>query len=184
MSKKVLVAVAGGFEEIEFISPVDVLRRAGLNVVIGVSGSSLEVVGANGVSIKGDVFLSELSAEFDAIVCPGGMGCASTLGADKHFLELLKETKKRGKLIAAICASPVLVLEKNGLLSDIEKATCYPSMASELSRPDLSDDVCVCSNVITSKAPGTSIQFALKIVETLCGIGPAQSVAEMIVAKI
>ncbi|KAH8740033.1 hypothetical protein FG386_000860 [Cryptosporidium ryanae] len=184
MSKKILVAVANGFEEIEFISPVDILRRAGLDVVIGVSGDSLEVVGTNGVSIKGDIFISQLSAEFDAIICPGGMNCANTLGTDKHLLKLLKDTKEKGKLIAAICASPVLVFEKNGLLNNIEKATCYPSMASELSKPDLSNDVCVSSNVITSKAPGTSIQFALRIVEALCGASVSHSVAEMIVAKI
>ncbi|KAF7457292.1 DJ-1 family protein [Cryptosporidium felis] len=184
MTKKVLVTVADGFEEIEFVTPVDILRRAGLNVTIGVSGEKTQVVGAHGISINGDVLLSEiLSESFDMVVCPGGLQCAYKLGSDKNVLTILRETKERGGIIAAICASPVIVFEKNGLLSDVNLAVSYPSMMNELTRPDLSmPSVCVSSNVVTSQGPGTSISFGLKLVELLCGQHQSKNISETIVA--
>lgn len=184
MPKKVLVALASGFEEIEFVAPVDILRRAGLNVTLAVSGDCNTVVGAHGIVIQGDMLIKEvLSEDYDLIICPGGMECAIKLGKDQHLLKMLHETKKRGGIIASICASPVVVFEKNGLLSDIEKATSYPSMMSELSRPDNSNAaVCVSSNVVTSRGPGTSISFGLKLVEMLCGLEQSKLIADSIVA--
>ncbi|OII75330.1 uncharacterized protein cubi_01851 [Cryptosporidium ubiquitum] len=184
MSKKVLIAVANGFEEIEFVTPVDILRRAGLNVTIAVSGDCNMVVGAHGITIKGDKFLNEvLSEDYDLVMCPGGMECAIKLGKDQNLLKILHETKKKGKIIASICASPVIVFEKNGLLSDVEKAVSYPSMMSELARPDSANSaVCVSSNVVTSQGPGTSVSFGLKLVEMLCGLEQSNLIADSIVA--
>lgn len=184
MPKKVLVAVASGFEEIEFVAPVDILKRAGLDVTIAVSGDSTNVVGVNGVAIQGDKLLSDVSSEnYDLVVCPGGMECSIKLGKDQQLLKMLQETKKRGGIIASICASPVNVFEKNGLLIDVEKAVSYPSMMSELTRPDNSNaTVCVSSNVVTSQGPGTSISFGLKLVEMLCGLEKSKLIANTIVA--
>ncbi|KAH8583944.1 DJ-1 family [Cryptosporidium sp. chipmunk genotype I] len=182
MSKKVLVALASGFEEIEFVAPVDILRRAGLNVTIAVSGNCNKAVGAHGITIVGDKLLDEvLSEDYDLVICPGGMDCAVKLGKDQNLLKILRETKKRGGIIASICASPVIVFEKNGLLSDVEKAVTYPSMMSELCRPDNSNAaVCVSSNVVTSQGPGTSVLFGLKLVEMLCGVEKSKLIADSI----
>lgn len=185
MSKKVLVAVASGFEEIEFVVPVGILRRAGLDVTIAVSGDCTNVVGVHGVVVQGDKLLSEVSSEnYDLIVCPGGMECSIKLGKDQQLLKMLQETKKRGGIIASICASPVNVFEKNGLLVDVEKAVSYPSMMKELTRPDDSNvAVCVSSNVVTSQGPGTSVSFGLKLVEMLCGLEKSRLIADTIVAS-
>lgn len=184
MTKKVLVPVSNGFEELEFVAPVDIMRRAGLEVTIATLGNSDEVVGAHGLVIKGDCLLSNVSSEFDAVVCPGGMDCAISLGKDQHLLSIIKELKQRGKLIAAICASPVTILEKNGLLADVDMAVCYPMMIHELKKPDPSrSPVCVSSNVVTSQGPGTAVCFGLKIVEILCGKEQSDDVATAIVAN-
>ncbi|CUV06152.1 unnamed protein product [Cryptosporidium hominis] len=184
MAKKVLVALANGFEEIEFVTPVDILRRADLNVTIAVSGDCKKVMGAHGITIMGDKLLDEvLSEDYDLVMCPGGMDCAIKLGSDQNLLKILRETKKKGGIIASICASPVIVFEKNGLLSDVEKAVSYPSMMNELDKPDSSNAaVCVSSNVVTSQGPGTSVLFGLKLVEMLCGVEKSKLIADTIVA--
>ncbi|KAJ1607995.1 hypothetical protein OJ253_2103 [Cryptosporidium canis] len=185
MGKKVLVAIASGFEEIEFVAPVDILRRAGLDVTIAVSGYSRNIVGAHGITIQGERLLSEITSEsYDLVVCPGGMECSLKLGEDRQLLKILQETKRRGGVIASICASPVNIFEKNGLLSDVDKAVSYPSMMNQLTRPDDSNSaVCVCSNVVTSQGPGTSISFGLKLVELLCGLEKSKFIADTIVAS-
>jgi 4-methyl-5(b-hydroxyethyl)-thiazole monophosphate biosynthesis len=158
-----MVPLADGFEEMEALTIVDILRRAGLKVeTVGVVGST--ITGAHGVRVLADRRLMEISEDYDAIVLPGGSPGYINLSRTARILEILKKMNDQGKTIAAICASPS-VLAKAGILEN-KKATIYPGMEREIPRPR-AERVVVDGNVITSQGPGTTIEFALKLVEVL-----------------
>src|SRR3989338_3214373 len=125
MSKKVLVILADGFEEIEATAPIDVLRRAGLEVTV--AGLKDKVItGAHGLKFQADITLNQCKELPDAVILHGGMPGAQNLGNSKEVLEILKKMNSQNKLIGAICAAPALVLAPSGILEG-KKATCYPS---------------------------------------------------------
>jgi 4-methyl-5(b-hydroxyethyl)-thiazole monophosphate biosynthesis len=175
----ILVPLVNGFEEIEAISVVDVLRRAGFNVVIaGIPNTML--IGDSGLKMIADCKIDNISPEqFQAIVLPGGSGYAR-LGQSKKVMEMLRDFNQKNKLIAAICFSPVL-LAKEGLL-DNRRATVYPGKERELPKPR-GERVVVDGNIITSQGPGTAMEFALKIVETLAGKPKAESLRKGLVCR-
>jgi len=162
---KIMVPLAEDFEEIEALTVVDVLRRAGIEVnTVGVVGSVIS--GLHGIRITTDKRLSEVNADdYDGIVLPGGPSY-SILARTSQIINILKKLNSQGKLIAAICAAPS-VLAKAGVLEG-RRATIYPGMEKELPYPR-DDRVVVDGNIITSQGPGTAMEFALKIVETLVG---------------
>ena len=161
-----MLPLAEGFEEIEALTVVDVLRRAGINVdTVGVMGSM--VTGSHGVRVMTDKKILEINAdEYDGIVLPGGNPGYLNLGRSSKIIEILKKFDAEGKLIAAICAAPS-VLAKAGVLEG-KKATIYPGMEKELPYPR-GERVVIDGKVITSQAPGTAMEFALAIVEFLAG---------------
>ncbi len=161
---KLMVPLANGFEEIEALTVVDVLRRAGLQVeTVGVIGSVIE--GSHGVKVMVDKTLHQIKPdEYDAIVLPGGSPGYKNLGRSSRIVQILKDFNKKDKLICAICGAPS-ILAKEGLLDD-KKATIYPGNEKLLSYPRGSR-VVIDGNIITSQGPGTAIEFALKIVEKL-----------------
>ncbi|NOX71980.1 MAG: DJ-1/PfpI family protein [Candidatus Micrarchaeota archaeon] len=164
--KKILLPLADGFEEIEAISVMDVLRRAGFDVIVTGLPSSI-VEGAHGLKIIADKKIDNVNMdEFDALVLPGGNPGYKNLGKSKKIMDAICAFEESGKLVAAICASPTLLAEA-GILKE-RKATVYPGMEREIPRPR-DGNVVVDDNVITSKGPGTAIEFALKIVEILDG---------------
>ncbi len=175
---KVIVLIYEGFEEIEAMSVIDILRRAGLDVTtVGVGG--ILITSGHGVRINTDTRLIDLSAEnYNVLVIPGGPGYRNILN-NNSVLELVEEFGKKGKLIGAICAAP-LVLAKAGLLRE-KRATVYPGFEKELDMPR-GDRVVVDGNIITSQGPGTAIEFALKLVEQICGQQKAMSIRREIVA--
>jgi 4-methyl-5(b-hydroxyethyl)-thiazole monophosphate biosynthesis len=176
---KILVPFAEGFEEIEAFTIVDVLRRAGIRVdTVSITGTM--VTGAHGVKVMVDKKLADIKIdEYDGIVLPGGMPGAANLGRSVSLIEMIKKLFYKGKLVAAICASPI-ILAKAGLL-DNKKATIYPGMEKELPYPR-GEKVVVDGNVITSQGPGTAMEFALKIVEKLLGLKKALELKEKLVA--
>lgn len=176
MSKKVLVAIADGIEELEAVTIIDVLRRAKADVTVASVGSK-QVTASRGVRLVADILIADCAKEvYDLIVLPGGMPGAEHLRDSKALIELLKAQAKSGRYYAAICASPAVVLNHHGFL-DNKKATCYPSMLSQLS--DIGEGkVVVDGNCITSQGPGTALQFALKLVEILFGKEKAEEVAK------
>jgi 4-methyl-5(b-hydroxyethyl)-thiazole monophosphate biosynthesis len=175
---KILVPFAEGFEEIEALTIVDVLRRAGIEVVIVGVPSSI-VTGSQGVRIFADKKISEIDPEdYDGIVLPGGNPGYKNLAKSEKILEMIRKFNSEGKLVAAICGSPA-VLAKAGILQD-KKATIYPGMEKEIPYPR-SEKVVVDENVITSQAPGTAMEFALKIVEYLLGKDRALSLRKGLV---
>ncbi len=166
----VLVPIAEGFEEIEAISIIDVLRRADIEVIMGSLNEHLMVTGAHGITIHVDRPLKGLSAdELDMIVLPGGWRGTKALAADVNVQNLLKSMNAKGKAIGAICAAPY-ALEAAGVLK--EGYTCYPGIEDELKTGGFVGDkhaVVESGNVMTSRGPGTAICFGLAIVKKLAG---------------
>jgi len=175
---KVLVPLAEGFEEIEATSVIDILRRAGVNVVTaGIPGSL--VVGSRNLRVNADTKLSDIDPEdFDAIVLVGGYPGYVNLGKTQKVMNIITSFNEEKKLIAAICASPT-ILAKVGILED-RKATVYPGMEKELPYPR-GDKVVVDEHIITSQGPGTAILFALKLIEVLVGKDKAKAVKKELV---
>lgn len=164
----VLVPLANGFEEIEAVSVIDVLRRGGIRVTVaGVDASALR--GANGVTVVADCPLDEaLKEEYDMVVLPGGSRGTQTLAADGRVRELLADMDAAGKPIGAICAAP-LALDAAGVLK--KGYTCYPGCETSIAVPgyDPVRPVVTTDNVTTSRGPGTAVCFALELVEILVG---------------
>ena len=165
---KVLVPLAIGFEEIEAMTIIDILRRAEVEVVVAGLGKK-QVTGAHGVKVQADAHIEDMSSfNFDMIVLPGGLPGATNLQKDKTVQRLLKEFDEQNKSIGAICAAPI-ALESAGVLK--ENYTCYPSFESNIREKGYSanQDVVSDENVITSRGPGTAMAFGLAIVAKLCG---------------
>jgi 4-methyl-5(b-hydroxyethyl)-thiazole monophosphate biosynthesis len=185
MAKKALVFLADGFEEVEALTPIDYLRRAGIEVTTASITSSNTVKGAKGVPVVADVLLEELSKQarlsagaWDAVFIPGGMPGASNLAACPAVGKLFREMAEAGKTFAAICASPAVVLAPLGLLEG-KNFTCFPGLENSVKGGKHSlEKVVVDGNLITSRAPGTAAAFALALIEKLAGPGAAKKVAE------
>ncbi|KAL8428449.1 hypothetical protein Efla_003265 [Eimeria flavescens] len=176
MSKTALVAVAHGAEDIELVAPIDVLRRAGVKVVLASIHDDLSIKTAQGVCVEAEVLLKDLSKDeaFDVIIIPGGMKGATNCRDSGALKELVKKQHEAGRFIAAICASPAVVLTEWGLL-DQAKAVAYPSFQSQLKHKG-EGRVCVDKHFITSMGPGSAMEFALEIVKCLVGEAKSQEV--------
>lgn len=162
---KALVILAEGFEEIEAFTAIDVLRRA--NVQTDAAGLISKVVeGSHGIKTVADCTLGEINPDdYDIVILPGGEGYKNLMNSEK-VLVVVKDFNRKKKLIAAICAAPA-VLAKAGVLDD-KIATIYPGMEGKLPKPR-DAKVVVHGNIITSQAPGTAMEFALKLTEILAG---------------
>lgn len=165
--KTALVPLADGFEEIEAMSVIDILRRADIQVTT-VGLNTLDVVGAHQIVVKADQLISEcVSNTYDLIALPGGMPGAKNLFESDLLKEMLRKQKIEKRFLAAICASPAVVFQAHNLLEG-KRATCYPCFMKDLKSPSL-ENVVIDDKIITSQGPGTAIQFALKLVEVLVG---------------
>jgi 4-methyl-5(b-hydroxyethyl)-thiazole monophosphate biosynthesis len=176
----VLVPLARGFEEIEAVTVIDVLRRAGLEVVVAaLAGETVE--GAHGIRVATERPLAAVTgADFDAIVLPGGQPGSDHLRADERVRALVQTLARAGKIVAAICAAPT-VLEAAGVLAG-RRATAFPG--EELPSADYSfDRVVEDGNVITSRAAGTAMEFALTLVRRLAGHRAAADLRRRMLVK-
>ncbi len=166
---KVLVVLAEGFEEIEAVTTIDILRRADEEVVLaGLEEGS--VPGSHRIRVLPDASLANVDwRDFDALVLPGGAPGFINLGNDERVLRMIREMDRAGKYVAAICAAPS-VLIKAGILQG-RRATVHPSGEEEVAScaQFSADRVVVDRNIITSRSPGTAMEFALKLVELLAG---------------
>ena len=165
----VLVPLAMGFEEIEVVSIIDVLRRGGVEVVSASLDDRRNVLGANGITIVANNELKNIKSEdFDMIVLPGGIPGAEHLRDNDKVQELLKEFDNSSKPIGAICAAPI-ALDKAGLIKG--DYTCYPSYEEGIKSGNFrdTDKVVISDRIMTSRGPGTAICFALSIVKQLVG---------------
>lgn len=167
---KVLVPLANGFEEIEAVSIIDVLRRAEVEVFVAALDANMLVKGANGITLQADMAIADVDVDsLDMIVLPGGWDGTHALADDATVQAILKEMDAKGKNIGAICAAP-FALNKAGVLK--QNYTCYPSVEEQIRLDGYQGDaakVVSDANVMTSRGPATAICFALEIVKKLKG---------------
>ena len=184
---KALVLLADGFEDVEAVTPIDYLRRAGIEVTTVSISESLTVTSKwGGIKMIARTTLAELSKQgassFDAVILPGGMPGSTNLAASKETGSLVKDMAAAGKVICAICAAPAIVLAPLGLLAG-KNFTCYPGMEEKVnsSGSKWSDSrVVVDGNVITSRGAGTAGEFAAAIIEKLIDKAAAKKIADAV----
>jgi 4-methyl-5(b-hydroxyethyl)-thiazole monophosphate biosynthesis len=170
MSKRALIAVADGVEDIETVTLIDVLRRAEIEVLVASIESRRMITCAHGTHLTADAMLADvLAQDFDLIVLPGGLPGAQHLADHQPLAEKVREQAAQGKFFAAICAAPALALQAYGVLKQ-RQMTCYPAFSVHLSGCTFVDQpVVVDGNCITSQGPGTALAFALTLVEHVAG---------------
>lgn len=175
----IYVHLSDGFEEIEAVTPVDILRRAGVKAETVSLMGRLKVTGAHGIEVIADILFED--ADYDGcemIVLPGGTAGANHLAAHEGLRQKLLSFANEGRRIAAICASPNLVLAPLGII-DGRKATGYPGFDDNMGDVIITDgDVVKDGNIITSRGPATAMPFALAIAEELCGREVSEGLAD------
>ena len=171
--------LAEGFEEIEALTVVDVMRRAGMDIKMVSITDDLTVPGAHGITVTANVLYKDV--EFDEpewLILPGGMPGASNLAAFNPLNELLKKQTSEGRKVAAICAAPAVVLAPLGIL-DGKKATCYPGFEQDCAKAEMSAArVVALDKLITANGPSSALPFALAIVANSMGDSQAIAVAD------
>lgn len=177
---KTYIFLASGFEEIEAIAPIDILRRAGIEVVTVSISDQKMVTGSHGLTVIADILFSEVKpVDVGMIFLPGGLPGTTNLDAHKELKELIHSKVQMNFPVAAICAAPS-VLGKMGLLKGIE-AICYPGFEKFMIDATVSEKTIVqTGNILTAKAAGVAIPFALSLVELLKGKSVADDVAHSI----
>jgi 4-methyl-5(b-hydroxyethyl)-thiazole monophosphate biosynthesis len=180
MMKNALVLLAEGFEEVEAVTPIDYLRRAGIEVSIASISGNLSVKGARGITVNADAALKNIKRSWDAVIIPGGMPGATNIAASKEAGALITEMAADGKLVCAICASPAVVLAPLGLLSG-KKFTCYPGMEERVQGAQWTDQPVVTDgNIITSRGAGTAGTFAIAIISKLLSPAEGDKIAKAV----
>jgi 4-methyl-5(b-hydroxyethyl)-thiazole monophosphate biosynthesis len=174
--KKAAIFLATGFEELEAVGIIDILRRGGVDVTLITINDQAIVTGAHNIELLSDSFFTEEEfSDFDALILPGGQPGSNNLKAFKPLGKLLSKFYEQGKLLAAICAAPI-VLGDLGLLAG-RKATCYPGYEAQLTGATIVDaPFVVDNNIITGKGPGMVLPFALAILDYLEGKAAADDV--------
>ncbi len=175
----VYMFLADGFEEVEALAPLDILRRAGVDVAtVGVTGEYVK--GAHDIVVKADMDLADVKKEkIDAVILPGGLGGTNNMDANDAVKEIVKYAADGEKLVCAICAAPS-ILGKMGLLEGKE-ATCYPGFEDSFKGGTyLKKSVVKCSNFITSDGMGSAYKFGFEITAALCGKEVAEEIKEQI----
>lgn len=179
---KIYVFMADGCEEIEALTPVDLLRRAGMEVcTVSIMGRK-RIEGAHGIAFEADtLFEQETFADGDAFLLPGGMPGTTNLAAFEPLMNLLKEKDREGRHLGAICAAPALILGENGFLQG-RRAVCYPGMEEHLLGSGvLTDPVVTAGNITTSRGMGTAIDYALELIRLFQGEDAAADMKEKVV---
>jgi len=178
--RSVYVFCADGFEEVEGLTAVDLLRRAGVSVTMVSIMGRTKITGARNISVNTDILIEDIKEEADMLVLPGGMPGTMNLGVDVAVTGALKQMNRDGKIVAAICAAPS-VLGKCGILEG-KKATCYPGFEDKLTGAEIVNKAVVTDgNVITSRGLGTSMEFGFELIKKLISEEKAEEVREQIV---
>lgn len=183
---KALLFLADGFEEVEALATVDVLRRGGVELTTAAVAAGCEVTGAHGIKVIADKNISEAAAiadEADAVICPGGMPGSENLKNSDKVINIVKDAFRKGKIVAAICAAP-MVLEAAGVLKD-KNFTMYPGMQNYAPSGKYHDNIFAVKdgNIITGAGPAAAFQFALTILEELTNGETAKNVASGMLIK-
>ena len=179
-----LLLLANGFEEIEALGTLDLLRRGNVSVTTCTLNRTPLTLGAHNIAVEAELCLTELdSTQYDGVILPGGMGGSQALAATHGVLELLRDYQQQNKWICAICAAPSILGQKGLLVG--KKATCYPGFEDHLTGAVVTGDrVSVDGNVITAKGAGAATEFGLAIVKYLCGQETADKLAHAFIANV
>jgi len=183
MPKKVVVPIAQGVEEIEAVTVIDILRRAGIDVIVaGVTADP--ITGRSNIRLLADRPIEQVrSVEIDMVILPGGAEGTAHLQQSESVQRLIKETTTQGKPVAAICAAP-MVLSSLGLITG-KRVTSHPSVEGKLGRVTYREErVVIDGTIITSRAPGTAMEFAMALVEVLVGKEKVAEVNRGVLANI
>ena len=179
----VYVLLGTGFEDVEAITPVDLLRRAGVQVLtVGVNGKT--VYGGHHIGIEADITLGEMDlTDLDMIVLPGGLGGVASVRASREAMSALQFAWNNGKYVAAICAGPTVLADLG--ITEGRNATCYPGCESGMGNAKMISNVpCVRDEkLITGTSAGCAVPFALALIEALKGKDAATAIAEQIVIR-
>jgi len=171
--KTAVVLLAKGFEEVEAVTPIDFLRRAGIQVQILAVGGQHEVEGGHAIAIRADALIENFDGLADVVVVPGGGVGSQNLAASQAVNGLIKSFSANGRLVSAICAAPAVVLAPLGLLNG-KRFTCYPGLEDQVEAAIFSPDrVVQDGQLITSRGAGTAAEFSLAIIAAL--LGPAKA---------
>ncbi|MCL2185568.1 MAG: DJ-1/PfpI family protein [Treponema sp.] len=184
MTKKVIVLLADGFEDVEAVTPIDYLQRAGIEVTTVSISDLIEVTSRwGGIKLTANITLTInniVKTDYDAVILPGGIPGAEKLAASKEVKELLQKMAAEKKLICAICASPALVLAPLGILKG-KNFTCYPGMEEKVKDGIWSEArVVTDGNIITSRSAGTAGEFAVAIIAYLLGDEVSKKIAQTV----
>jgi 4-methyl-5(b-hydroxyethyl)-thiazole monophosphate biosynthesis len=182
---KALVLLAPGFEPVEALTPIDLLRRGGVEVTLAAVGTpDLLVTAAHNITVKADVPFESVSGQiFDAIIAPGGQPGTKNLAANATVVAAIQAHNAAGKVVAAICAAPGFVLGSAAKLLAGKKAAGYPGAdggITEVGGTIVNEAVVVDGNIVTSRGVGTAIQFGLALVKVLVGAEKEQAVGKAI----
>ena len=180
--KKVLVILAPGFEEVEALTPVDFLRRAGADVVTAGTVDGV-IVGRNDIKVLADQSLNNLvDNDFDMVILPGGAVGTENLKNDGRVKEIVERHFRKGRIVAAICAAPT-VLSLCGI-TEGKRITSHPSVKAELRHEIYSEESVVeDGNLVTSRAPGTAMEFSFKLIERLYSSKKAAEIKASVLAN-
>lgn len=179
----VYVLLGTGFEETEAIAPIDLLRRAGIEVLtVGIGGKL--ICGGHGIGVEADITLEEMDlTNLDMIVLPGGLGGVASIRASREAMAAVAFAAENGRYVAAICAGPTVLADLG--ITGGRKATCYPGCEINMGSAEvIPNEACVQDgNVITGTSAGCAIAFGLKLIAALKGEAAAKTVAEQIVIR-
>jgi len=178
-----MVPLADGLEEIEAVTPIDIFRRADLEVVTCYLGDDSEVRGSKEIIFKAEKSIKDISAgELKGIVLPGGMPGADNLRRNKILLNLINSVNNAGGLLAANCAAPI-VLEKAGILKG-KKATSYPGFEAQMPSCNYKEKrVVKDGNIITARGPGVALEFSFKILEEFIPVAEVNNLKEKMMVR-
>jgi len=179
----VYILLGTGFEEVEALAPLDLMRRAGIDVMtVGINGST--VYGGHSIGIAADISIDKMDlTALDMIVLPGGLGGVASVRACPAAMDALKFAWDNGKFVAAICAGPTVLADLG--ITDGKNTTCYPGCESGMGSANVLPDQSVVrdGNLITGTSAGCAIPFGLALIEALKGEAAAKTVADAIVIR-
>ena len=179
----VYMLLGNGFEETEAITPLDLLRRAGVTVyTVGLNGS--EITGSHGIRVHADIVPAEMDLNrLEMIILPGGLGGVASIRANPAAMDAIRMAWEGGKYVAAICAGPTVLADLG--ITDGMQATCYPGCESAMGSAQVDAGVpCVWDGkLITGASAGCALPFGLMLIEALCGKEAADTVARQIVIR-
>ena len=179
----VYVLLGTGFEETEAIAPIDLMRRAGVEVLtVGINGKT--VFGGHGIGVEADILLGEMDlTNMDMIVLPGGLGGVASIRASKEAMDAISFAYENGRYVAAICAGPTVLADLR--ITDGKHATCYPGCESGMGVAIMAENApCVTDGkLITGTSAGCAVPFGLALIAALKGDEAANTVAQQIVIR-